>query len=241
MNIRPKSHVPVEPLAATKNRILVWDAPVRVFHWLIVLCFVGAYFTAEVDRWRPVHVALGYTVVGLVVFRFIWGLIGTRYARFSSFVRGPRAVIRYAGSVLRGRSQPYIGHNPAGALAIVALLLLALAVTASGWATYSEIGDFEDVHEAAVNIMLVVIGVHLAGVLLDSWLHRQNLVGAMITGRKLGRLEEGIRSARRSVAVLMLLAIMGFWWLRWHSESAISTDSPTAAAAGHEGRDSDGD
>lgn len=213
----------------------------RVFHWLIVLCFASAYVTAEVDHWRPVHVALGYTAAGLVVFRFIWGLIGTRYARFSSFVRGSHAVIRYAGSVLRGRSRPCTGHNPAGALAIVALLLLVLAVAASGWATYSEIGDFEDVHEAAFNLMLVVIGVHLAGVLLDSWLHRQNLVGAMITGRKLGRLEEGIRSARRSVAVLMLLAVMGFWCLRWHSESAISTDSPAAAAAGHEGRDRDGD
>ena len=118
MNIKPQSHVPVEPVAVTKHRILVCDAPVRVFHWLIVLCFAGAYITVEVDRWRPVHVALGYTVAGLVVFHFIWGLIGTRYARFSSFVRGPRAVIRYAGSVLRGWSQPYTGHNPAGAMAI---------------------------------------------------------------------------------------------------------------------------
>jgi len=119
------SESPAEP-------VLVWDAPVRVFHWLMVLCFAGAWLTAESESWRLVHVTLGYTMAGLVAFRILWGLWGTRYAKFSSFVRGPRAVARYLGNLLRGRHEPYTGHNPAGAVAIVALLVLALLVTVTG-------------------------------------------------------------------------------------------------------------
>jgi cytochrome b len=84
-----------------QTKILVWDAPVRVFHWLMVLSFAGAYLTAESERWRLVHVSLGYTMAGLLVFRILWGLLGTPYARFSSFVRGPAAVARY----LRGHAE----------------------------------------------------------------------------------------------------------------------------------------
>ncbi|HAN54929.1 MAG TPA: cytochrome B, partial [Betaproteobacteria bacterium] len=157
------------------RKILVWDVPVRVFHWLMVLSFAGAYLTAESERWRLLHVSLGYTMAGLVGFRIVWGLMGTRYARFSTFVRGPKAVARYLGAMLRGQPEHHTGHNPAGALAIVALLGLTLVVTASGWATYNDIaGDWlEEVHEAAANVMLAVIGVHVAGVLLSSWLHRE--------------------------------------------------------------------
>lgn len=108
------------------RKILVWDAPVRVFHWLMVLSFAGAYLSAESERWQLLHVTLGYTMAGLVVFRILWGLIGTQHARFSAFVHGPRTVVRYLGTLLRGRPEHYTGHNPAGALAIVALLMLTL-------------------------------------------------------------------------------------------------------------------
>ena len=163
----------------------------------MVASFAGAWLTAESERWRLVHVTLGYTVAGLVVFRILWGLVGTRHARFSSFVQGPGAVARYLGSLLRGRPEHHAGHNPAGALAIVALLGLALAVVASGWATYNELfgGWLEEAHEALATGMLAVVGVHVAGVLLGSWLHRENLIGAMITGRKPVRPDEGIRHA----------------------------------------------
>jgi cytochrome b len=221
------------------RRPLVWDAPVRAFHWLMVASFAGAWITAESERWRLAHVTLGYTVAALVVFRVLWGLVGTRHARFSSFVRGPRAVARYLGSLLRGRPERHAGHNPAGALAIVALLALALAVVASGWATYNDLfgGWLDEAHEALATGMLAVAGVHVAGVLLGSWLHRENLIGAMITGRKPVRPDEGIRHAWHAVAVLMLVAAPGFWWLQWHGAPVADgfTDRPIAAAKASQG------
>src|SRR6516162_5168079 len=90
-----------EPASGIR-RVLVWDAPVRVFHWLMVFSFAGAYLTAESERWRLVHVTLGYTMVGLVAFRIVWGLVGTRYARFSNFVRGPAAIANYVRGLVRG-------------------------------------------------------------------------------------------------------------------------------------------
>jgi cytochrome b len=203
--------------APASRKVLVWDAPVRVFHWLMVLSFAGAYLSAESERWRLLHVTLGYTMAGLVVFRILWGLAGTRYARFASFVRGPKAVARYLGALLRGQPEHHTGHNPAGALAIVALLALTLGVAASGWASYNEVGGnwLQDIHEAVANLMLAVVGMHLGGVVLSSWLHRENLALAMLSGRKLGTPQDGIRRAWRSVAALMLVAVLGFWWLQW--------------------------
>ena len=206
----------------TKGSILVWDAPVRVFHWLMVLSFIGAFVTAESERWRLAHVTLGYTMAGLVVFRLLWGLIGTRYARFASFVRGPRAVAAYIGSILRGQPEHHAGHNPAGAVAIVALLALTCITAAAGWATYYEIGGgwIEDLHEGAANAMLAIVVVHVLGVLVSSWLHRENLLMGMVTGRKPGAPQEGIRSAWRAVAALMLVVVPAFWLLQWQSASA---------------------
>lgn len=227
-----RAEAPVNDPAS--RRILVWDAPVRVFHWLMVLSFAGAYISAESERWRLLHVTLGYTMAGLVGFRILWGLAGTRHARFSNFVRGPAAVARYVRTMLRGEPERHIGHNPAGALAIVALLVLTLAITASGWATFNDTGGewLEDIHEVASNVMLAVVGLHIAGVLLGSRLHHENLIGAMFTGHKTGRPEEGVRSAWRSVAVLMLVAVLGYWWMQWQGapSGAGLTDRPPASA-----------
>lgn len=200
-------------------RVLVWDAPVRVFHWLLVLTFAGAWLTAESERWRMVHVTLGSTMAGLVAFRVLWGLFGTRHARFTDFVRGPAAVAAYLKSLLRGRPEHHAGHNPAGALAIVALLLLAVAVPATGWALFNDMGGewLEDVHEGVANAMLALAAVHVAAVAISSWLHRENLVAAMITGRKSAPADQAIRGAWRSVAALMLAAVLGFWWLQWQA------------------------
>jgi len=231
----------VAQASAPAGRILVWDAPVRVFHWLMVLCFFGAYVTSESERWRLLHVTLGYTMVGLVGFRILWGLVGTRYARFASFVRGPKAVTRYVGAILQGRPEHHTGHNPAGALAIIALLGLALAVAASGWATYNELGGewLEEAHEAVANLTLLLVGVHVLAVVLSSRLHRENLVDAMISGRKPGKPEEGIRSAWRSVAAVMLIAVLGFWWLQWQSAPADGglLERPAASEKHHDDDD----
>ncbi|WP_427914954.1 cytochrome b/b6 domain-containing protein [Ramlibacter sp. MMS24-I3-19] len=204
------------------RRALVWDAPVRVFHWLLALSFAIAWLTAEGESWRLVHVTAGYTVAGLVAFRIVWGLVGSRHARFADFVRGPRAVASYVGSLLRGRPDHHAGHNPAGALAIVALLALAALTAASGWAAYTDVGGewLEDVHEALANTMLAVVVLHVVAVLASSWLHRENLVGSMIHGRKAVPESEGIRRPRRGLAVLLLVAVLGFWALQWQSAPA---------------------
>lgn len=204
--------------------ILVWDLPVRVFHWLLALSFAGAYLTAESERWRLVHVTLGYTVGGLIVFRLLWGLIGTRHARFASFVRGPAAVLRYLRSLLAGRPEHHVGHNPAGALAIVALLGLGALLVLSGWSTYNEIGGdwLEELHEGVANTMLAVVLVHIAAVLLSSRLHHENLVRAMVTGRKQGAPAQGVRRAWRVLGVLLLAAVLAFWVQQWRSAPAPS-------------------
>lgn len=231
----PVNTAATAPIDETRrSKILVWDAPVRVFHWLMVLSFAGAYLTAESEQWRLLHVTLGYTMAGLVGFRILWGLMGTRYARFGAFVRGPKTVARYLGTMLHGKAEHHTGHNPAGALAIVALLGLTLAIAATGWATYNDVSGkwLEDLHEGAANFMLALVVFHIAGVLVSSWLHRENLLKAMITGRKLGTPEAGIRSAWRSLAVLMLSAVLGFWWLQWQGapSGAGLAGNPVAAA-----------
>ena len=197
--------------------ILVWDLPVRVFHWLLVFSFAGAFVTAESERWALVHITLGYTVAALVVFRLVWGLVGTRTARFASFVRGPAAVWRYLKSLPSGQPAHHTGHNPAGALAIMALLGLAALVTASGWLQFQELGPrwLEELHEGAANTMLALVGLHVLAVVLSGWLHRENLVGAMFSGRKRGPADEGIRRAWRPLGALMLVAVLGFWAWEW--------------------------
>ncbi len=202
---------------------LVWDLPVRVFHWLLVASFAGAWLTAESERWRLVHVTLGYTMAGLVGFRLVWGLIGTRHARFASFVRGPRAALAYARSLLGPRPHHHTGHNPAGALAIVGLLGLIAFTAASGWATYNELGGHwqEELHEASANALLILVGVHLVGVVVGSLIHRENLVRSMFTGRKRARAGEGIRRSWATLGGLVLAGVLGFWWTQWDSAHAV--------------------
>jgi cytochrome b len=218
-----------------RGSVLIWDAPVRVFHWLMVLSFAGAWFTAESERWRLVHVTLGYTMAALLVFRLLWGVVGTRHARFASFVRGPRAAWRYLAALGRGRAEHHAGHNPAGALAIVALLGLIGATAASGWAAYNELGGewLEELHELTAHGLLMVVAVHVAGVLLGSWAHHENLVRAMFSGRKPAPPDAGIRRAWGSVAALMLAAVLGFWWQQWQaapSQAALQREQPAATA-----------
>jgi cytochrome b len=205
-------------MSATKPPpIRIWDAPVRVFHWLLVLSFAGAYLSAESERWRLVHVTLGYTLGGLLVFRLVWGFVGTRYARFSHFVRGPAAVLRYLKSLRSSQPEHHLGHNPAGAVAILLLMGLGLAISATGYVTYNDIGPgwVAELHDLLANLMLLVVIGHLLGVVAASLQHRENLVRAMLTGCKTGTPEQGIRRSWAAVALLLLLAVLGFWWLQW--------------------------
>ena len=198
-------------------KILVWDAPIRVFHWLLVLWFVGAYLTAESERWRLAHVTLGYTMGGLVAFRVVWGLLGTRYARFGAFVRGPVRIWQYLRSLLSGQPEHHVGHNPAGAAAIVLMLLTSVAMVLTGWAVYNDRGGnwMEELHEGSANLMLLAVAVHIGGVAVASWLHHENLVRAMLTGRKQGLPAQAIARPYWVLAVLVVAAVIGFWWQQW--------------------------
>lgn len=205
--------------AQVSRRILVWDLPTRLFHWLLVLSFAGAWLTAESERYRDLHVMLGYSLLGLIAFRLVWGFVGTRYARFKEFVRPPAAAMRYLKSLVSGKPEHYVGHNPAGAVAIVLLLLLGIASGISGWMTYNEMGGewMEEGHELFSNLMLVVVGVHVIGVIVGSFAHRENLVRAMVTGIKYGEPEQGIQKKNLLPAMLLLLSMAGIWSL-WFND-----------------------
>jgi len=198
------------------QKILVWDWPVRIGHWLMVGGFVLAWLTSDSETFRLLHVWAGGTVLAVATFRLPWGLIGSRYARFAHFVRPPRDVASYLGNLLRLQPDRHVGHNPAGGWAIVALLGLALLTGISGWATYNELAGhwLEEVHEGLASAMLTVVIVHVAGVVSGSLVHGENLVRAMLTGRKEGSPEEAIPSARpfASVALLAWIIAAG-WWL----------------------------
>ena len=183
-----------------QTHVKVWDPLVRLFHWGLVTAFVLAYLSE--DDWMSLHVYAGYTVMGLLAFRLIWGLIGPRYARFSDFVRRPSEVMAYLKGLVSLNARRYIGHNPAGGAMIVLLLFSLLLTTLTGLGAYGAEGygplagwaaglvgmgkeAMEEVHEFAANFTLFLILVHVAGVLLGSLLHKENLVRAMITGHKL--------------------------------------------------------
>jgi cytochrome b len=195
------------------TRILVWDIPTRVFHWLLAGSFIGAFVTAESEMFRDVHVALGYLLLALIGFRIFWGIVGTRYARFSAFAFGPSKVLAYLKSLLTGSPQHYLGHNPAGSWVIYALLLLGVLAGATGYATYNEIGGewFEELHEAFANSMLVLVGVHVAGVVVSSLLHRENLVKSMINGYKQGETDQGVRGAYWLIGAGLLAGTVLLW------------------------------
>ncbi|MBP5997795.1 MAG: cytochrome b/b6 domain-containing protein [Azonexus sp.] len=197
------------------QKILVWDWPVRLGHWLMVGGFSLAWLTGDSETFRLVHVVAGATVLGVASFRLAWGFIGSRYARFVDFVRGPTAVKDYLTSVLRLQPAHHVGHNPAGGWAIVLLLGLGIVTGLAGWAIYNDIGGhwLEEVHEALAATMLTVVIVHVAGVISGSLLHGENLVRAMVNGHKQGAPEAAIRSARPLAAALLLawVAVAGWW------------------------------
>lgn len=218
-----------------ENTVKVWDILIRIFHWLLVAAFVIAYFTAEEENvW---HIYSGYTVLGLIIFRIVWGLVGGQYARFSNFIYSPSAVFNYLKTLASKNPTHYLGHNPAGGWMIMALLVSLFAVTLSGLKLYAieegrgplastnmhlhliknayaeeneqedddddsreaDDGDkssgekasneqdenvWEEIHELSTNITLLLIVLHIIGVLVASRVHGENLIKAMITGKK---------------------------------------------------------
>lgn len=160
------------------GKVPIWDWPVRVVHWLLVGAFALAWITSESEEWRLVHAFAGGTVVGVILFRVLWGLVGARHARFASFVREPKAALDYVLGLLRGDELKHAGDNAAGGWAIVALLTLGLLTGASGWLVYQNTkGEWlEEVHDALASGMLAVTAVHVAGVVVSSLAQRDNPV-----------------------------------------------------------------
>lgn len=198
---------------ADQQRILVWDIPTRLFHWLLVTCFVVAYLSSESERWQLWHVTAGYVFGVLLLFRLVWGFIGTRYARFGDFVRGPGAVLVYLRTLLTRHPGHYVGHNPAGAWAILAIMTLGLLTVLTGWASFNDFGDWVGaLHDLVVNGLLLVISIHIGGVLVSSLLHRENLVRAMVNGYKSGAPRSAIRYPLWSVGMLMVIGLGMFLW-----------------------------
>lgn len=197
------------------QRIMVWDVPTRVFHWLLVTSFVGAYLTAESERYRDIHVMLGYTLFGLLAFRVLWGFVGTRYAQFKSFLFKPGEVVTYVLSLMKGKAMHYVGHNPAGSVSIWLLLTLGISLGVTGLMLLQDnVNDsVVNIHALATKIMLAVVFIHLCGVLVSSVLHRENLVRAMVTGIKFSEPEDGISRSYAWLGVMMLGAVAGFWFV----------------------------
>jgi len=171
---------------ASPGTVRVWDPVVRVIHWSLVLLFATAWLTGDEVEW--LHIYAGYGIAGLVAIRIVWGFVGTRHARFSDFVYRPSEVASYLADSIRFRAERYLGHNPAGGAMVITLLGVLAATAGTGiLMTSSAFHDahwVEEVHEALANLALILVGLHIAGVVLASLEHGENLVKAMITGRK---------------------------------------------------------
>jgi cytochrome b len=201
----------------------VWDLPVRLAHWLIVLAVAGSWATHYAGvEWFAWHRRLGYAVLVLVAFRIVWGFVGTRHARFGQFLRGPRAILDY----LRGRTtQPPVGHNPLGALGVAALLGVLLVQASTGLVANDEImnaGPFygwidpalsnrlTTLHRQSSDVLLVLIGLHVLAVLWHVLGLRQPLLAAMITGRKPAAevpAEQAIAGSRTALAITIVAVL----------------------------------
>ena len=170
----------------TDDTVVVWDRLVRILHWVQAALIALAWIAA--DPARLVHEWAGYGVGALIALRVVWGFVGPRHARFADFVRGPGAVLGYLGTLIAGRERRYLGHNPAGGAMILALLGVSAATVLTGWLQTTDAfwgsQRMEDLHEALATLILILVPLHVGGVILESLRHRENLVRAMITGRK---------------------------------------------------------
>lgn len=206
--------------ASTTEKVLVWDLPVRIFHWALVLAFAGAFVTDQLGvTYFKYHVWCGYTVLVLVTFRFIWGFAGTRHARFSSFLRGPKTVLNY----VRGSEKHGAGHNPLGALMVVVLLAGLLVQAATGLFGNDEIFNvgplygyisnelslsLTSLHRKLFYWIAGAIGLHILAVIFYRVFKKEKLIEAMFTGQKsaIAR-EEGIATSRLYLAVAIVIIV----------------------------------
>ena len=172
--------------ASPPATVKVWDPLVRVFHWAVSALFGLAFVTG--DEVEGLHIAAGYAILALVALRILWGFVGTRYARFTSFVRHPRVVLAHLRDAALLRAPRHLGHNPAGGAMVITLLALLTVTGITGHMmttdAYWGAKWIEETHEAFANVTLAFVVLHILGVLFACFEHRENLVKAMLSGRK---------------------------------------------------------
>ena len=227
----------------------VTDAPTRMFHWLFALCFVGAYATADGERWRLLHVTLGYTLAGLLGFRVLYGLVGPQHARLSLLWRKVNGLPKWLRSFKPAAGQALLadvnwrqGQNLAMAGAVVLLMALVLPLTLSGYATYNEWGGewLEEVHEFVGEFFLWTVLAHLGLLLGLSLLRRKNQALPMLTGRIEGNGPDFAKRNHAWLAGLLLVAVLGYWAWEWQ-QAPIGLSGPAASGWSdrHPGHDED--
>lgn len=196
------------------SRVLIWDLPTRLFHWLFASGFsiaaVISLLLGDDSPLFPYHSIIGLTLALMVGLRLIWGVLGTRFARFSSFAFGPRAVLGYLAGVARGTGLRHIGHNPASAYAIYAMLGLIIGLAVTGFMMGTGNESVKEVHEFLAYAMLAVVGAHIFGVLVHTVRFKENITASMIHGHKSGDPSIAIRSARPFPAALFLFITSAF-------------------------------
>lgn len=199
------------------KKVLVWDLPTRLFHWLLVAAFAGAYFSGETGgNWLIWHARFGFLIVGLVVFRLVWGFAGSTYARFTTFVRGPGSIKAYLAGQWQG-----LGHNPLGALSVIALLGLVALQVGSGLFAFNDdtgfSGPFYDLvskvvgenatrlHHKIIDLLILLVGLHLGAIIYYTRVRKNNLLIPMITGHK--EVTQG-ESAKGGGLVALIVALL---------------------------------
>ena len=182
-----------------QQTVKVWDLPTRLFHWILVALMIAQWFSAESSATMTYHVWGGYAVLTLVLFRLIWGFVGSETARFSHFVRGPGAALEYVKALQRGETPFHLGHNPMGGWSILAMLALLLIQAGTGlfanddimiegplysWVSKDVSNWLTMIHGLNFNLLLAMIAIHLLAVLFYLLVKRENLIHPMLSGRK---------------------------------------------------------
>jgi cytochrome b len=215
----------IDNASATTSK-MVWDLPVRIFHWSLVVLFFTAWFSGEGDRWLDIHIFAGYAIFGLILFRVMWGFLGTHFARFRNFRYSFGQGKEYAIRAIRGHPVRYVGHNPAGSWAIYLLLTGVFLTVFSGFFVFggeeghgpagslsSDLAGWlaKNIHNGLASLMIALIVVHVAGVVLESHQLKDKLIASMITGLK--QVPDGTPDvpSRKGVAAVLVLLLLAYF------------------------------
>ena len=216
-------------------RVLIWDLPTRIFHWLLTIGFViSAAISVTAGEDSPLfsaHMILGIVLGVMVLLRIVWGFVGTRHARFASFLFSPVSLMKYAFGALRGSEPRSIGHNAGSSYAIFAMLGLVLATAVTGLMISNGNEAGEELHEIASYSLMAVVAVHIVGVVWYSLRHKENITWSMITGHKEASAADAISSSRPIVGIVFLLFV-GFLTIRLFQNYDRTTGTTTFPGLG---------